>query len=85
MTEDEKQKYFEEGYDQCYREVIAEIKSWNHPDTKSFLMWLNKVFESSAKTLVKALSPASFADGCACAARNGSPDGTTSTQRKPAI
>ncbi len=51
MSEDEKQKYFEEGYDQCYREVIAEIKTWNHPDTKSFLMWLGNVFKSSAAKL----------------------------------
>jgi hypothetical protein len=47
-TEDEKQKYFEEGYDQCFREVIDEIKSWNHPDTKSFIMWLANTFKSSA-------------------------------------
>lgn len=50
-TEDEKQKYFEEGYDQCFREVIDEIKSWNHPDTKSFIMWLGKTFKSSAAKL----------------------------------
>jgi len=50
-TEDQKQKYFEEGYDQCFREVIDEIKSWNHPDTKSFIMWLSKTFKSSAAKL----------------------------------
>jgi hypothetical protein len=47
MTEDEKQKYFEEGYDQCYREVISEIETWKHPDTKSLIMWLSKTFKSS--------------------------------------
>ena len=51
VTEDQKQKYFEEGYDQCFREVISEIKSWNHPDTKSFVMWLNKTFKLSADKL----------------------------------
>lgn len=25
MTEDDKQKYFEEGYDQCFREVLDAI------------------------------------------------------------
>jgi hypothetical protein len=50
-TEDQKQKYFEEGYDQCYREVIEEIKTWNHPDGKSFIMWLSKTFKSSAEKL----------------------------------
>lgn len=44
MTEDEKQKYFTEGYNQCYEEIIKEIKSWNHPDKKSFILWLNKIF-----------------------------------------
>lgn len=51
ITEDEKQRYFEEGYDQCYREMIDEIKSWNHPDTKSFLMWLSNKFKMSAATI----------------------------------
>ena len=44
LTEDEKQKYFEEGYNQCFHEVITEIKTWKHPDTKSFIMWLLKAF-----------------------------------------
>lgn len=48
MTEDEKQKYFEEGYDQCFREVIDEIKTWKHPDEKSFITWLGMAFKSSA-------------------------------------
>ncbi len=47
-TEDEKQQYFEEGYDQCFREVISEIKTWNHTDTKSLIMWLSKTFKLSA-------------------------------------
>lgn len=51
MTEDEKQRYFEEGYDQCFREVIDEIKSWKHSDTKSFIMWLSKTFKASAATV----------------------------------
>jgi len=51
LIEDEKQKYFEEGYDQCFREVIGEIKTWNHSDTKSFIMWLSKTFKSSASKL----------------------------------
>lgn len=51
MTEDEKQKYFEEGYDQCFKEVISEVKSWNHPDTKSFIAWLSKTFKLSAAKL----------------------------------
>ena len=51
ITEDEKQKYFEEGYDQCFREVIEEVKSWKHPDTKAFIMWLSKTFALSAAKL----------------------------------
>jgi hypothetical protein len=50
-TEDEKQKYFEEGYDQCYREVIEEIETWNHPDKKSFIAWLSKTFKLSAEKM----------------------------------
>lgn len=53
ITEDEKQIYFESGYDQCYREVIEEIKSWNHPDTKSLIMWLANTFKSSAAKIEK--------------------------------
>ena len=53
MTEDEKQQYFEEGYDQCFKEVIAEIKSWNHPDTRSFIAWLKTAFKLSAQKLEK--------------------------------
>lgn len=53
MTEDEKQKYFEEGYDQCFREVIDEIKTWNHPDTKSFIAWLGKTFKLSAARMLE--------------------------------
>lgn len=51
FTKDAEQKYFEEGYDQCFREVIEEIKTWNHPDTKSFIMWLSKTFKLSAAKL----------------------------------
>jgi hypothetical protein len=51
MSEDEKQQYFEQGYDQCFREVIEEIKAWNHPDTKSFIAWLCKKFRLSAAKL----------------------------------
>lgn len=51
MTEDEKQKYFEQGYDQCFREVIEEVKSWKHPDTKSFIAWLKNAFKLSASKL----------------------------------
>ncbi|HKS75102.1 MAG TPA: hypothetical protein VJQ82_17980 [Terriglobales bacterium] len=50
-TEDEKQRYFEEGYDQCFREVLEEIVSWNHPDTKSFVIWLKKAFKLSAQKM----------------------------------
>jgi hypothetical protein len=32
-------------------EVIEEIKTWNHPDTKSFIMWLSKTFKLSAEKL----------------------------------
>ena len=53
MTEDQKQKYFEQGYDQCFREVIEEIESWKHPDRKSFVMWLKGVFKSSAEAMEK--------------------------------
>jgi hypothetical protein len=51
MSEDEKQRYFEEGYDQCFAEVIYEIQKWKHPDTKSFLRWLTDAFKSSAAKL----------------------------------
>lgn len=51
ITEDDKQKFFEEGYDQCFREVIDEINGWKHPDKASFVMWLKDVFKSSAATL----------------------------------
>ena len=51
MTEDEKQKYFEEGYDQCFREVLDEITTWKHPDGKAFIMWLRNAFKSSAAKL----------------------------------
>jgi len=50
-TEDEKQKYFEEGYDQCFREVIEEIETWKHPDAKSLLSWLKNKFKLSAAKL----------------------------------
>jgi hypothetical protein len=50
-TEDEKQKYFEEGYDQCFREVIEEIKTWKHTDRASFIMWLCNTFKLSAAKL----------------------------------
>ncbi len=51
MTEDEKQENFEQGYDQCYAEVIAEIKAWNHADTKSLIVWLNNTFKISAQRM----------------------------------
>jgi len=51
ITEDQKQKYFEEGYDQCFAEVIDEVNRWNHPDTKSFVMWLKNTFKLSAAKL----------------------------------
>jgi hypothetical protein len=51
MTEDEKQKYFEQGYDQCFAEIIDEIETWGHPDKRSFISWLKKAFKLSAAKL----------------------------------
>lgn len=48
MSEDEKQKYFEEGYDQCFREVVETITEWNHPDAKHLIKHLGTVFKLSA-------------------------------------
>lgn len=53
MTKDEEQKLFEEGYDQCFREVIDEVSSWKHPDKASFIMWLESAFKLSAAKLPK--------------------------------
>jgi len=50
-TEEERQKHFEEGYDQCFGEVIREIKTWNHPEEKSLIAWLSKTFKLSAAKL----------------------------------
>ena len=53
MTEDEKQRYFEEGYDQCFREVIASLKENQHPDRKYIILYLQGIFKNSASKMDK--------------------------------
>lgn len=41
----ELQNCFEEGYNQCFKEVLEEIETWEHPDKKSFTIRLKKAFD----------------------------------------
>ncbi len=54
MSEQEQQKYFEKGYNQCFREVIGELRAAGHIDAELIIRHLCRIFESSAKTLKEA-------------------------------